>query len=244
MATAEEQLRALVELLGRDEFARARLRELLRDEELRALDVRIQALAEAQGRSEEALSAFRQAAEARFARIEAALAALAEAQRRSEERLARLEEEMAALAEAQRRTEERIGPLLDDIGVTAEVEAQEVLLEVLEGRAYAVLGEPAPVDLDGEVDLAVQVQDEGGRRLTVLVEAKNRLRSRDVAAWADRAGSEGFRSRLAAAGLPGPYLVYAFGRRVYPGVREVAEKAGVGVLGPRGEQVAPRVSEG
>jgi multidrug efflux pump subunit AcrA (membrane-fusion protein) len=297
MATAEEQLKAFVELLGRDEFARARLRELLRDDELRALDVRIQALAEArfarieaalealaeaQRRTEQRLEALAEAQRRTEQRLEALaeaqrrteerLEALAEAQRRTEERLARVEEEMAALAEAQRRTEERldalaeaqgrteaalealaeaqrrteerIGPLLDDIGVTAEVEAQEVLLEVLERRAYAVLGEPAPVDLDGEVDLAVQVQDEGGRRLTVLVEAKNRLRSGDVAAWADRAGSEGFRARLAAAGLPGPYLVYAFGRRVYLGVREVAERAGVGVLGARGEQVAPRVSDG
>jgi len=74
--------------------------------------------------------------------------------------------------------------------------------------------------------------------------AKNRLRSGRVAAWADRAGSEGFRAHLAAAGLPGPYLAYAFGRRVYPVAREVAEETGGGVLGPRGEQVAPRVSEG
>ncbi|HXF74179.1 MAG TPA: hypothetical protein VNO79_16435 [Actinomycetota bacterium] len=88
--------------------------------------MRIQALAEAQGRTEAALSAFREAAEERFARIEAAL---------------------EAFAEAQRRTDKRIGPFLDDIGVTAEVEAQEVLLEVLEGRAYAVFGEPGPVDL-------------------------------------------------------------------------------------------------
>jgi len=272
MATAEEQVKAFVELLGRDEFVRARLRELLRDDELRALDVRIQALAEAQGRTEGALSAFREAAEARFARIEAALEALAEAQRRTEERLealaeaqrrteerlealaeaqrrteervGRVEEQLALLAEAQRRTEERFGRLVDDVGVTAELEATEVLLEVLEGRAYAVVGEPGPVGLDGEVDVAVRVRDAEGRPLTVLVEAKNRLYPKDVAAWADRAASEGFRARLAAAGLPGPYLVYAFGRRVYPGVREAAEAAGIGVLGPRGEQVAPRLPEG
>lgn len=72
---------------------------------------------------------------------------------------------------------------------------------------------------------------------------KNRLYPKDVAAWASCAGSEGFRERLAAAGLSGPYLVYAFGRRVYPGVREAAETAGVGVLNPRGEQVAPRPVE-
>ncbi len=211
------------------------------------MEEQIAALAEAQRRTEE-----------RLGRVEEQIAALAEAQRRTEERLGRVEEQIAALAEAQRRTEERlealaeaqrrteerIGPLLDDIGVTAEIEAAEVLLEVLGGRAYAVLGEPQPVDLDGEVDLAVQVQDEEGRRLTVLLEAKNRLRSKDVAAWAARAASEGFRARLDAAGLPGPYLVYAFGRRVYPGAREAAEAAGVGVLSPRGEQLAPRPPEG
>ena len=244
MATAEEQLRAFLDALAKDEAARAWLRDILRDEELRTLALRIEDLAGAQRRTEEALVAFEEAAEARFARIETVLEALTEAQRRTEERVGRVEEQLALLAEAQRRTEERFGRLVDDIGVTAELEATEVLLEVLEGRAYAVVGEPGPVGLDGEVDVAVRVRDAEGRPLTVLVEAKNRLYPKDVAAWADRAASEGFRARLAAAGLPGPYLVYAFGRRVYPGVREAAEAAGIGVLGPRGEQVAPRLPEG
>jgi GAF domain-containing protein len=223
MAFTADELRAFLRALAQDAEATAQLARLLAEHYLRELRDEIRGLAEAQRRTEGALVAFKEAAEARFARIEAAL---------------------EALAEAQRRTEERIGRLVDDVGVTAEVEATEVLLEVLEGRAYAVVGEPGPVGLDGEVDVAVQVRDAEGRPLTVLVEAKNRLYPRDVTAWANRVASEGFRVRLAGAGLPGPYLVYAFGRRVYPGVREAAEEAGIGVLGPRGEQVAPRPRQG
>ncbi len=68
-------------------------------EDVQDLKESIQELAEAQGRTEEEFRKYREASEARFARIEAALDRLAEAQ-------ARTEAQVRELAEAQARTEE------------------------------------------------------------------------------------------------------------------------------------------
>jgi len=72
----------------------------------------VQALVQAQVRMEEEFRQYREASEARFARIEAALDRLAEAQARTEERVTRLEEAVARLTEAQARTEQTLQALI------------------------------------------------------------------------------------------------------------------------------------
>ena len=81
-------------------------------------DATVQALVQAQARTEEELRLYREASEARFARIEAALDRLTEAQARTEKRVdelaeaqARTEAALRQLAEAQARTEKRVDEL-------------------------------------------------------------------------------------------------------------------------------------
>jgi hypothetical protein len=162
------------------------------------------------------------------------VADLAEAQRRSEDRLRRLEE-------AQQVTNLRLGRLEEFLGLTVEEHAEEVLLLVLEEKGLRVVEGPhsVPVDGEGQVDLAAVCEDPAGLRVTVLVESKVRLSASAVRRWADRVASEGFRRKLEQAGLPGPYLAYAFGFRVDRPTEKAARERGVGVLSGRGEVVAP-----
>jgi len=162
------------------------------------------------------------------------VADLAEAQRRSEDRLRRLEE-------AQQVTNLRLGRLEEFLGLTVEEHAEEVLLLVLEEKGLRVVEGPhsVPVDGEGQVDLAAVCEDPAGLRVTVLVESKVRLSASAVRRWADRVTSEGFRRKLEQAGLPGPYLAYAFGFRVDRPTEKAARERGLGVLSGRGEVVAP-----
>jgi len=92
-----------------EEKQRLALRQLTELEKgHQAMQAAIQALAEAQRRTEERVG---QLAEAQR-RTEERVGQLAEAQRRTEERLNRLEAVVAELAEAQRRTEEQVASLV------------------------------------------------------------------------------------------------------------------------------------
>jgi hypothetical protein len=57
--------------------------------------------------------------------------------------------------------------------------------------------------------------------------------------WGQQLNDPGYRQRLAAAGVPGPFMAYAFGLRVYPEAIEAARTVGVGVLKLNGEQLPP-----
>jgi hypothetical protein len=78
----------------------------VRREDFVELRAAVRELAEAQRQ-------FEARAEARFTRLETALAKLAEAQRRTEQRLDRLEQVVQELAEAQKRTEQRVEELAE-----------------------------------------------------------------------------------------------------------------------------------
>jgi hypothetical protein len=262
---AEERLRRLEErqaaLEGRVDRVEAALIALAEaqrrtEERVSRLEEAVTALAEAQRRTEE-----------RVSRLEEAVTALAEAQRRTEERVSRLEEAVTALAEAQRRTEERVealaevqrhmeerlrrvedslgrlsrqvGTLANTIGAQVEDDAESALYEVLPAKGYQIIGEPRPVAIDGEVDVAVPVRDSEGRMLWVLVEAKVRLRRGDVHGWARRLQSPDFRELLAAREIVGPLLPYAFGIRVYGDAVQAGHELGLGIISLRGEQVQP-----
>ncbi len=79
------------------------------EERLERLEATVQALAEAQKRTEERVNELAEAQKRTGERVNE----LAEAQRRTEERLERLEATVQALAEAQKRTEERVNELAE-----------------------------------------------------------------------------------------------------------------------------------
>jgi hypothetical protein len=83
------------------------------------------------------------------------------------------------------------------------------LADLLQHRGYRLLGDPGALAVDGEVDVAVQVEDEAGRRLWVLAEAKARLHRPDVRAWGRRLRDRAFWARLEAEGIAGPVLVWS-----------------------------------
>jgi hypothetical protein len=95
------------------------------------------------------------------------------------------------------------------------------------------------VPVNGEVDVVVPVQDAEGRRLWAVLQSKARLHRGDVRAWGRMLRDATFRTRLAQRGVPGPLLPYAFGLRVHLDADEEGRANGIGILGLRGERVAP-----
>ncbi|HXF70179.1 MAG TPA: hypothetical protein VNK89_10270, partial [Thermoflexus sp.] len=131
-----------------------------------------------------------------------------------------------------------VGRLSRVVGATAEEGAESMLRVILPRKGYRLLAEPRLVAWDGEVDVVVPVEKDG-QVVWVIVEAKVRQSWRAIEDWANRMRSEGFRRSLAAAGVKGPYLVYAFGIRVDEGAEEAARKFGIGLLTASGERVPP-----
>jgi tetratricopeptide (TPR) repeat protein len=242
----------------------------------------VQALVQAQARMEEEFRQYREASEARFARIEAALDRLAEAQARTEatvqalvqaqarteervtrleDAVVRLEEAVARLLEAQARTEERVtrleaalerlaaaqeqmarqlGALSNLLGADLEVDAEEVLAHVMRQKGYRPVGPPYPMEVDGEIDVAVLLESPEGTPIWALIEVKARLRKGDVERWGKRLRDPEFLRRLAGVRIEPPYLPYAFGLRVYPDAEDLAREMGIGVLDSRGERAEAR----
>ncbi len=215
------------------------------------VDRRFEALAEAQRRAEE-----------RIGRLETAVEALAEAQRRTDaavEALAeahrRTDAAIEALAEAQRRTEERVdslevavrelqrqvGSLANLIGVGVENDGEDSLRYSLRQKGWKLSEDPYALAVDGEVDVVAPVEDAEGRQLWALVEAKLRLRRREILEWNRRLQDAAFLERLRAEGVEGPYVAYAFGTNVYSEADAAARELGIGILDPRGERVEPKV---
>ena len=207
------------------------------------------------------LEKFIQTTESNFARVWETVNSLAEAQRQTEERLERFEkatqanfarvwEAINSLAEAQRRTEEalmqlarQVGHLTSLVGGELEVDAEELLVYALKQRGYKLLGDPQPFLMDGEVDVVVPVETPDGTKAWALVEAKLRVRLRELKGWLTRLSDPDFRHQLASRGVTKPYLPYMYGLRIYPEVEEIAEKEGIGLLNPRGEKLPARIRE-
>ncbi len=131
-------------------------------------------------------------------------------------------------------------------GATLEEEAEAMVRWVLERKGYRPIGHGYPLTLpvyeegeSGEVDVVLPLQAPDQRVVWAIVEAKARQSPRAIQAWANRARSEGFRKRLAEAGVPGPYLVYAYGIRIDPACESMAEAMKIGLVTGRGEVVPP-----
>jgi hypothetical protein len=155
-ARTDESVRALAKAQARTE---RRVEELA--EAQARTERRVEELAEAQRRTEEEFQRYREASEARFARIEAALDRLAEAQARTEEefrryreaseaRFARIEAALDRLAEAQARTEE-------------------------EFRRYREASEARFARIEAALDRLAEAQARTEERVTRLEEAVARL---------------------------------------------------------------------
>jgi len=225
--------------LRADSGLREMVRAVVLSDELLGLPAAVERLVEGQAKLEAAVERLTDGQAKLFegqAKLEAAVERLFEGQ-------AKLFEGQAKLFEGQAELRKAVGSLSATIGGTAEEDALDVLCYVARQRGYTLLGEPTAQDLDGdgELDLWVRARDGDGRELSLLVEAKVRLRAREVRAWAARVADPQFQATLVREGIAGPYVAYAFGIRIYPDARELARTNGVGVLSIRGEDVAPLI---
>jgi DNA repair exonuclease SbcCD ATPase subunit len=226
------------ERVGRLETALAELAEAQRrtDERVGRLETALAELAEAQRRTEqkvEELAEAQRRTDERVGRLETALAELAEAQRRTEQKV-------DELAEAQKRTASQLGRLEDRIGASTEQEAADTLGYVLRQKGYRILKGPFNLYLNGEIDVIYQLEDQEGKQLTAVLEAKVRLSHSVVEDWAQRMRADNFRQKIRQAGFGGPYLVYAYGMRADPSAYEAVKRFGIGLITDRGEQVEPQ----
>jgi chaperonin cofactor prefoldin len=264
MAFTIEDFEDLIKLLRERPEWRQRLLEVLLTEEFLKLPVQFQAFREEVlerfDRMESQLGAVESrldAVEARLDRVESRLEVV-ETQVRAvetrlgavesrldavENRLDRVESRLEAVETQVRAVETRLGRLENVIGLDAENAAADALGYVLELKGFKLAGEPGFVHTDGEVDLVWEVESPAGERLWVVAEAKYRLRTEDVYRFAQRLRDPGFKERLRAAGIPGPYLPYIFGVvKEFRAERRAAE-LGLGLITARGEAVAPAAPE-
>lgn len=243
MVFTVQDLHDLIVLLEERPEWQAEMRRVLLTQEIlnlpqvvQGLANQVQEMAAIQRQSIEAQKQFEARAEARFARLEKALAELAEAQKRTELVLSRLTGRME-------RVERRLEQLSNRLGLDLEVDAEEVLLTLFRERGIRVLVQPFALEVNSEIDVVVFVEQPTGERLWVVVEVKGRLRRKELGKFLRRLESSRFQAQLQKAGVTKPYLPYAFGLRVYAEVDRMAEEAGVGILTFRGERVAPRLWE-
>src|SRR5579875_603211 len=207
-------------------------------------DANVAALAEAQVRTDANVAALAE----RVGRLEAAVERLAEAQARTDanvgglaERVGRLGLGQERLEEGLRRLEQRhdelrteVGRLSAVVGGTVEEDAASLIETVLARKGWVLIEAPHAVDVDGELDVLARAQDGEGRPVTVLAEAKVRLRPADV-----RRFGGSLQGLLRAAGISGDHLGYVYGLRVYSGSEDAARELGLGVLSYDGERVEP-----
>ena len=107
-------------------------------------------------------------------------------------------------------------------------------------KGYRILKGPFNLYLNGEIDVIYQLEDQEGKQLTAVLEAKVRLSHSVVEDWAQRMRADNFRQKIRQAGFGGPYLVYAYGMRADPSAYEAVKRFGIGLITDRGEQVEPQ----
>lgn len=227
----------IIRQLEADPALRAQLRAVLLADEFLGLPGQVRGLTERVERLESAVE-----------RLEAAVERLAEAQARTDANLSVLVERVGRLELGQERLEERlerlerrhddlrteVGRLSAVVGGTVEEDAASLIETVLTGKGWVVTEAPHAVEVDGELDVLALAHDGEGRPVTVLAEAKVRLRPADVRRFA---GS--LPGLLRAAGISGDHLGYVYGLRVYSGSEAAARELGLGVLSYDGERVEP-----
>ena len=255
LARLEATVQELVEIVRRHEERLASVEERLAsveerlasvEERLARLEETVAKLAEAQRRTEQRLEELAEAQR----RTEQRLEELAEAQRRTEQQLQelaeahyRLEEVVTQLIRRVDQMSLQLGQLSNRLGLDLEVDAEEVLMSLLEERGIRPLREPFAIEVDGEMDVVVPVELPTGERPWIIVEVKGRLRRKELGEFLQRLQRPWVQERLQKEGIQKPYLPYAFGLRVYADVDRMAREAGIGILTFRGERIPPQLWE-
>ena len=244
MAFTVKDFEDLTQLLAERPAWQTELRHLILDENYLPLPQIVQALAESHERTETELRALAESQRRTDERFEE----LAESQRRTDEHVGELateirtlSAEVKALADAQRTQNVKFSDFQNVFGSTVEAEAESNIQALLQDKGYWLI-EPSQtsVTVNGEIDVIMPFGTPTGGTAWVVIEAKARLGRREVRAWGQKMKSESWHKRLAARGVPGPYLVYAYAIRADAGAIEEAEKAGIGLATGRGERVAPK----
>lgn len=243
MAFIVADFKDFMQLLNEHPEWRSELRRQILDEEflklpeyVRALDARLGRVEVSVGKLEvnvDKLAEAQARTEYRLGRVEDGMSNL-------EDRMSNLEDGMSGLNQSHKGLATAIAQLQTAFGSTVEEEAESVLRWVLEGKGYRLLGDPVSLPLNGEVDVIVEVESPSGERMWAVVEAKARLGYRQVRSWGQQMQSEGWQRRLAEAGVPGPFLVYAYGIRYDPGAVQAAEEQKIGLMSLKGERVIPQ----
>lgn len=189
---------------------------------------RVNELAEAQKRTEQRLEKLAQAQE----RTERRLDSLAE-------RMEQLTSRVDKLAEVLDQTNKQVGQLSQLIGYDVEEDMVDVVRRIAKEKDYHLLTYPLAVTINGEVDVVAHVETPQGERYWIVVEAKARLRRKEMGKWLQKLGDESFRLKLSNIGVDPPYLPYMYGRRIYMGVDEMAAENKIGTMAWHGERVEP-----
>lgn len=218
----------IIRQLEADPSLRTQLRAVLLTEDI----LQLPALVAANSRDIQALKEVVASVERRLESLEGGQQALEAGQ-------SALEAGQSALEAGQEALRKEVGRLSEVVGGTVEEDAVSVLVTVIGRRGWAVSGTPQPWEDGGEIDVLGEATTDEGRRVSLLVEAKTRLRPADVRRFAGRIGS-----LVSGAGIEGDYIAYVYGLRVYTGVDETAASLGLGVLCPDGERVAGTVRTG
>ncbi|MHB8262939.1 MAG: hypothetical protein ACYDGY_04215 [Acidimicrobiales bacterium] len=203
----------------------------------KATDATVKELAESSKRHEDTLN-----------RLEKTVAELTEAQKATDATVKELAEAQKAtdatvkeLVEALRKTDRKLDNLASEVGHlsqllggTVEDDAASMVRYALQSRGYALLSDPVAVGVNGEIDVVTTARDPSGRTLSVLIEAKTRLRVEDVRRFAAK-----LNGLAHSAGITGPYFGYLYGFRIYQGAEEAARDTQLGLLHYTGEKVEP-----
>jgi archaellum component FlaC len=206
----------------------------------------------------------REALEAQIQRVWEAIDTLAQAQKRTEQRVnelaeaqKRTEQRVNELAEAQKRTEEtlnrlstqvsllnkQVAQLAINLGSVTEEDAEDTVRMLIDQKGYELLKGPLALTFDGETDIVAEVKTPQLEFYWIIVEAKARVRQKEMRRWIARLKKKAFRQALQTHEIEPPFLAYMYARRVYQGVDKLAEESGVGLLTWHRERVPCRPLE-
>ncbi len=248
MSLSDQEKRRFVEALRHDPAFREEVRNLVLPDELLTLPSLVAENGRQIGKLQVAVSELQVAVselQVAVAGLQASFAGLREEVAANGRRIDRLQSDFRDLrgefddlrSDMNRKIDDlrtEVGRLSQIVGGTVEEDAASVVRTVLEGHGARLEADPHGVAFNGELDVLATAVEDSGTTLSVLVEAKVRLRPADVRKFA-----VAYPSLVERLGLRGDHVGYVYGLRVYAGAEEAAREVGLGVLCPDGERLAP-----
>ncbi len=248
MSLSDQEKRRFVEALRHDPAFREEVRNLVLPDELLTLPSLVAENGRQIGKLQVAVSELQVAVselQVAVAGLQASFAGLREEVAANGRRIDRLQSDFRDLrgefddlrSDMNRKIDDlrtEVGRLSQIVGGTVEEDAASVVRTVLEGHGARLEADPHGVAFNGEMDVLATAVEDSGTTLSVLVEAKVRLRPADVRKFA-----VAYPSLVERLGLRGDHVGYVYGLRVYAGAEEAAREVGLGVLCPDGERLAP-----